>query len=187
MMPIVETLKVAKVYPMNGIGLETLRNVSMKVEAGELVAVMGPSGSGKSTLLHLLGGMDVPTHGEVWLNGRNVSGMRDSERTRLRCREIGFVVQTFSLLPTMSALENVESALRLAGVAGRDRRHRAEELLAEEPTGNLDSAAGVSILGLRCSRKAIELLRILFQFVELPAVAAVTNGLQLEIVRGGSA
>ncbi len=183
---IVETRELWKVYPLDGTGVEALRGVSLTVEAGEFVAVMGPSGSGKSTLLHLIGAMDTPTRGEVWLNGRSLAQMSEAGRTRLRCREVGFVFQTFNLLPALSALENVEIALRLAGVPGRERRTRATELLervgmgervrhrprqlsggerqrvaiaralanrpalllADEPTGNLDSATGASIVAL---------------------------------------
>jgi putative ABC transport system ATP-binding protein len=156
------------------------------VEKGEFVAVVGPSGSGKSTLLHLLGAMDTPTAGEVRLSGRDLAQMNDAARTRLRRLQIGFVFQTFNLLPTLSAQENVEIPMRLAGVPARERRARAVELLeriglgpraghlprqlsggerqrvaigralanrpalilADEPTGNLDSVTGESIVGL---------------------------------------
>jgi putative ABC transport system ATP-binding protein len=186
MTPIAETHDLWKIYPMDGTNVEALCGVNLTVEAGEFVALVGPSGSGKSTLLHQIGAMDTPTRGEVCLNGRNLSQMRDSERTHVRCREVGFVFQTFNLLPTLSAQENVEIALRLAGVPGRERRTRAAELLehvglggrmrhlprqlsggerqrvaiaralanqptlllADEPTGNLDSATGQSIVAL---------------------------------------
>jgi len=171
---------------MDGMAVEALRGVNLVVEAGEFVALVGPSGSGKSTLLHLIGAMDTPTRGEVHLNGRTLAQTNDAGRTRLRCHEVGFVFQTFNLLPTLSALENVEIALRLAGVSRRERRARAIELLervglgerighlprqlsggerqrvaiaralanrpalllADEPTGNLDSATGQVIVGL---------------------------------------
>jgi len=183
---IIETHDLWKVYRMDGMVVEALRGVNLVVEAGEFVALVGPSGSGKSTLLHLMGAMDTPTRGEVHLNGHNLAYTSDAERTRLRCREVGFVFQTFNLLPTLSALENVEIALRLAGISRRERRARATELLertglgervdhlprqlsggerqrvaiaralanqpalllADEPTGNLDSATGQTIAGL---------------------------------------
>jgi len=183
---IIETHDLWKVYRMDGVAVEALRGVNLTVEAGAFIALVGPSGSGKSTLLHLLGAMDTPTRGEVRLNGRSLTGMSDTERTHLRCHEVGFVFQTFNLLPTLSALENVEIALRLAGVSRRERHTRAAELLervglggrmghlprqlsggerqrvavaralanqpalllADEPTGNLDSATGQAIVGL---------------------------------------
>ena len=183
---IIETHDLWKVYRMDGTRVEALRGVNLVVEAGEFVALVGPSGSGKSTLLHLMGAMDTPTRGEVHLHGHNLAYTSDAERTRLRCREVGFVFQAFNLLPTLSALENVEIALRLAGISRRERRARATELLertglgervdhlprqlsggerqrvaiaralanqpalllADEPTGNLDSATGQTIAGL---------------------------------------
>lgn len=186
MTAIVETHELWKIYRMDEIGVEALRGVNLTVERGEFVAIVGPSGSGKSTLLHLIGAMDTPTRGEVYLNGRSLAKMSDAERTRLRCREVGFVFQTFNLLPTLNALENVEIVLRLAGVPRSRRRVRATELLewvgleermkhlprqlsggerqrvaiaralanqptlllADEPTGNLDTATGDSIIAL---------------------------------------
>ena len=186
MKPIVETRDLWKIYPMDGTSVKALRGVNLTVEAGEFVALVGPSGSGKSTLLHLVGAMDTPTRGEVYLNGCHLAQTSDAERTRLRCRQVGFVFQTFNLLPTLSASENVEIALRLAGVSRRERRARATELLArvglgermghlprqlsggerqrvaiaralanqpalllaDEPTGNLDSTTGEAIVAL---------------------------------------
>lgn len=186
MSKIIETEDLWKVYPLGKRKVEALRGVDLNVESGELVAVVGPSGSGKSTLLHLIGALDTPTRGEVYVDGMSLSQMSDGERTHLRCRQIGFVFQMFNLMPTLTALENVEIALRLAGVGRSVRRARATEvlarvgltdqmnhrpaqlsggerqrvaiaralanrprlLLADEPTGNLDSATGEAIADL---------------------------------------
>ncbi len=113
---IVEARELRKTYRLDKVRVEALRGVDLTVAEGEFVAIVGPSGSGKSTLLHIQGLMDTPTSGEVLLRGRAVSGVSDGERTKLRLREIGFVFQTFNLLPTLTAFGNVEIALRLAGM-----------------------------------------------------------------------
>ncbi len=186
MTPIVEARDLWKTYLLDKTDVEALRGVNLTIDVGEFVALMGPSGSGKSTLLHLIRAMDTPTRGDVLFNGRSLAQMSDGERTRLRSRQVGFVFQTFNLLPTLSALDNVDIAMRLAGVPAHGRRQRATELLeqvglgermrhwprqlsggerqrvalaramanrpalllADEPTGNLDSTTGESIIEL---------------------------------------
>ena len=129
MTPVVEASNVSRVFPMAAGPVAALRDVSIGIADGEYLGVVGPSGCGKSTLLHVLGCVDVPMTGLIKFQGRDVSGLSDADRSRLRLREIGFVFQRFFLLPMLTAFENVELPQAEAGVARTERRARARELL----------------------------------------------------------
>jgi putative ABC transport system ATP-binding protein len=181
---VIVTRGIKRQYDMGGEIVRALRGVDLAIRRNEYVAIMGPSGSGKSTLMNLIGCLDTPNEGEYWLNGMLVSAMSDDELARVRNREIGFVFQTFNLLPRASALQNVELPLVYAGVSADERKKRASEaldrvqlggrmghrpnelsggqrqrvaiaralvnrpsiLLADEPTGNLDSQTSEEIM-----------------------------------------
>lgn len=129
--PIVEIADVSKIYGSGAMPVYALRNVSLRIEPGQMVAIMGASGSGKSTLLNLLGTLDQPTEGRYLLDGQDVQTMDDRSLAKFRNRKIGFIFQSFNLLPRYTAVQNVELPLRYANVARAERRARAEEALVK--------------------------------------------------------
>ncbi len=183
---VVETVDLNKEFHLGDIIVPALRGINFQVKKGEFVVIMGPSGSGKSTLLNMIGGLDNPTSGKVYINGQDISKMSDASLTDLRAREIGFVFQFYNLVPVLTALENVELPLMITGVSDKESRKRATELLglvglgdrlhhrpdelsggqrqrvsiaraiandpaivlADEPTGDVDTKTGDEILDL---------------------------------------
>lgn len=186
MQEIIKLKSITRDFPLGSQIVKVLKGIDLEIFKNEYVALMGPSGSGKSTLMNLLGCLDTPTSGEYWLNGNNVSQMSENDLAEVRNREIGFVFQTFNLLPRSTALENVSLPLIYAGFSSKERKDRAEEvlaqvgladrmdhrpnqlsggqaqrvavaralinkpsiILADEPTGNLDTKTSVEIMRL---------------------------------------
>ena len=130
-MNVIELIEVHKIYRTEFYEVHAINGISMEIERGEFVAIMGPSGSGKSTLLHLIGCLDKPTKGEVFINGTEISKLGDGELTRLRRDSIGFIFQQYNLIPTLTALENVELPMIFKGIPKEERRKRAMDLLRQ--------------------------------------------------------
>jgi putative ABC transport system ATP-binding protein len=128
MVAVVEAVKLKKTYLLGKVPVEALRGVNLKVEEGEFLAILGPSGSGKSTLLNMIGALDKPTEGKVFIGGVDISTLNDNQLADLR-RRIGFVFQFFNLIPRLTAKQNVELSMAIAGLSREERRKRAEELL----------------------------------------------------------
>lgn len=183
---VVDAKDLRKVYVMGDVEVHALRGLSVQIKRGEVLSIMGPSGSGKSTLMNMLGCLDRPTSGDYYLDGESVAEMNDDQLADIRNRKVGFVFQSFNLLPRATALSNVELPLRYSNVSGRERRDRAVEalesvglgdrihhrpgelsggqqqrvaiarslinnpaiIMADEPTGNLDTTSGDEIMKL---------------------------------------
>jgi len=184
MKPIIELRKVSKIYSTDGVPVNALKDVNLEVNKKELIAVMGPSGSGKSTLLHIMGCLDRPTHGKVYIESKDVSNLSDNDLARIRRQKIGFVFQFFNLISNFTALKNVELPMVFSNMPNREKRakellrivglgkrtshypsqlsggetqrvaiaralaNKPEVILADEPTGNLDTKSGKDILDL---------------------------------------
>ncbi len=130
-MPLVTVKQVSKQYHQDSIIVDALDGVDLTVESAEFMALVGPSGSGKTTLLNIIGGLDAPTRGQIWIREQEIGRLPKTELSRLRLREIGFIFQEYNLIPVLSAVENVEYVMLLQGVPDKERRERAESMLGE--------------------------------------------------------
>lgn len=213
-MPILEAIDIHKTYGTGSASVAALDGITAGISAGEFVAVMGPSGSGKSTLLSILGGVDVPTTGKLLLEGQDLSDLSDDERTKIRRRRLGFIFQSFNLLPNLTALENVSLPMELDGIGRSDARGRADDalasvdmahrrdhlpaqmsggeqqrvaiaralairpalLLADEPTGNLDSSHSQRIAQL-LTELVVEQGQTIVMVTHDPTIAAFAGRL----------
>ena len=155
MSTILKMQDICKDYPLAGSTLHVLKNINLNVEQGEYVAIMGPSGSGKTTLMNLIGCLDVPTNGIYELDGKDVTGCSDNELAEIRNRKIGFVFQSFNLLPKMSAVDNVALPLLYAGVKKAERTERAKEMLRRVGLEERMEFAQNQMSGGQCQRVAI--------------------------------
>ena len=183
---IIELRDVSKIYRLGNTEINALSSVNLKIQKGDFIAIVGPSGSGKSTMMNLVGALDLSSHGEIFLDGQNIENLSESNLAQIRGKKIGFVFQTFNLIPTLSAIENIALPMIFHGVKRKERMKRAEEILgevclshrrdhlpkelsggerqrvaigralandpevilADEPTGNLDTKTGMEIMKL---------------------------------------